>query len=89
MEIALRSLSAEVIIVDEIGSRRDSSAMLSLVRAGVPIVASLHASSLSEALGRRMMQPLYDIGAFEIFAGIFRTGSTVYAKITDKEGVEC
>ncbi|MBQ8302720.1 MAG: hypothetical protein IJX97_04125 [Clostridia bacterium] len=89
IEIATRTLSAEVIIVDEIGSQREVASMLPLVRAGIPIIASLHASGLREALGRRLMQPLYEAEAFEIFAGIFRTGAAYRAEITDKEGVAC
>ena len=89
VEIATRTLSAEVIIVDEIGTPEEAKSLLPLVGAGVPVIASLHASSLQEALGRRMMQPLYEVEVFRIFVGIFRTGNRYFAKITDKEGRAC
>ena len=89
VEIATRTLSAEVIIVDEIGTPEEAKSLLPLVGAGVPVIASLHASSLQEALGRRMMQPLYEAEVFRIFVGIFRTGNRYFAKITDKEGRAC
>lgn len=51
MEIALRTLSPEVIICDEIGS--DISAIEQCIHCGVKLVATVHASSVGELSRRR------------------------------------
>ena len=88
IEIATRTLSAELIIVDELGAE-DVPSILPLTRSGIPLIASLHASSLADALERRLMKPLYEADVFHIFGGIFRTGGSVLTKITDKDGNLC
>ena len=74
IEIAARTMSPEVIMIDEVGGE-DASAILGVVRCGVPIVATAHASSLEEVYSRSALTPLLDSGAFDVFVGISRTGT--------------
>jgi stage III sporulation protein SpoIIIAA len=74
--------------VDELGAE-DVPSILPLTRSGIPLIASLHATSLADALERRLMKPLYEADVFHIFGGIFRTGGSVLTKITDKDGNLC
>lgn len=65
MEIALRTLGAEVLLVDEIGDRRDAEILSEYLLAGVPVVATAHARSLTEAEHRPLLSPLLALGAFD------------------------
>lgn len=69
IEIACRTMSPSVIIMDEIGGE-DAENILSAVKCGIPMIASAHASSLDELLSKPSLKPLTDIGVFQTFVGI-------------------
>lgn len=71
IEIATRTMSPEVLIIDEIGAE-DVSALLSTVRAGIPLIAAAHAGSFEELRSRPSLSPLFSSGAFDVFVGIGR-----------------
>ena len=70
MEIALRTLSPTVIVVDEIGRRREAEAMLESLNSGVKILASAHAGSFDELSRRAVLKPFFDAGIFDVFVSI-------------------
>ena len=72
IEIAMRTLSPEVIVIDEIGSESEAEALLSVGRGGVPIIATAHARDLSEALGRRCISMLCGGGYLDLFVRLVR-----------------
>ena len=74
IEIATRTMSAEVIIIDEIGAD-DSVAILDVIRCGVPIIATAHASTFDEVMSRTALKRLIECSAFELFLGICHTSS--------------
>ena len=78
MEIALRTLGAEVVLVDEIGDRRDAEILSEYLLAGVPIVATAHAKSLSEAERRSFLAPLFSLGAFDAVSVLSSASGGVY-----------
>ncbi len=65
MMTALRCLSPQLIICDEIGSRSDADAMLEAMNAGVPVIATAHASNEDDLLGRPQIERLVDYGAID------------------------
>jgi stage III sporulation protein AA len=65
VDIAIRTMSAEVLIVDEISSREDATAMLASVGAGVVVIATVHARSLEDAMKREYVASLIKGGLFE------------------------
>ncbi len=67
IEIALRTLSPEYIICDEIASREDAFAIASARASGVPIAASAHADSLDELLSSEFMNVRGVANAFDVF----------------------
>jgi stage III sporulation protein AA len=73
IEIATRTMSPDVIIIDEIGCD-DAAAIADAVRSGIPVVATAHAGSLIELKSKSLLRPLYDVGAFDVFAGISEKG---------------
>ena len=75
VEIAVRTLSPEVIFIDEIGIE-ESRALLGAVRCGVPIVATAHASSIEEVLNKPSLSSLFDCSAFGLLVGISKEGGS-------------
>ena len=62
----LRSMSPDVIIVDEIGREEDADAILDASHAGVSVIATAHAKDLEDARGRPVLRRLLDEGAFQL-----------------------
>lgn len=65
VDIAIRTMSAEVLIVDEISSREDARAMAASVGAGVTVIATVHAKNLRDAVRREYVRELVDGGLFK------------------------
>ncbi|MRH43157.1 stage III sporulation protein AA [Aquibacillus halophilus] len=65
MMMMIRSMSPDVIIVDEIGSSKDVQALTEAMHAGVKIVCSIHGNSLQDIKKRPSLQPLLQQSAFE------------------------
>lgn len=84
--IALRTLSPEVILCDEIGNEREAAAILEMQNAGVPLIATAHASSFAEVLRRPPLKRLIDGGVFRGFLLLSRTENGVKAT-EEGEGV--
>ncbi len=87
IEIATRTLSPEVIVCDEIGSYEEAEAVLSVIGAGVPILASAHAGDMKELLSRQPIRLLHEVGVFSAYIGIART-ETGYRYTVDCDGEE-
>ena len=64
VEIALRTMSPQVIAVDEILTEEDASALSVAVGAGVTVLATTHAGGCREALLRPAVSLLNKMGAF-------------------------
>jgi stage III sporulation protein AA len=82
LEIATRTLSPEVLMIDEIGAD-DAAELVSVVRCGIPLVATAHASGFDELMAKPSLKPLFETGAFSVFVGIFREGGS-YSLTVDK-----
>ena len=63
----IRSMSPEVLIADEIGSRSDVQALLEAVASGVNVIVTVHGNSLSSVQKRPSLEPLFASGMFERF----------------------
>ena len=77
LELALRTLSPEVVVLDEIGFE-EAHAVREAARAGVPLLASLHASQIEDLPHSRAGRALLASGAFPLLCmirgrGIFDT----------------
>lgn len=76
MEIALRTLSPEMIICDEIGG--DISAIEQCIHCGVKLIATVHASSVEELSRRRDTAGI--IGSFDCIAVLHGKGQIAEIK---------
>ena len=61
---AVRTLSPEYIICDEIGSSQDAQALTCGVNSGAVFVATMHAGSMEELKGRAYIRDILSTGAF-------------------------
>jgi stage III sporulation protein AA len=75
IEIAVRSMGAELVICDEIGSTADATAILRAANCGVPIVASTHAQAPHELLRRPALERLHRARVFGAYVGLSRKAS--------------
>ena len=64
MEMAIRTLSPDIILCDEIGSLQETDAVRSCLNAGVAVIASAHACSIQQLYRRVQTRALLDTQAF-------------------------
>ncbi len=72
MMMAIRALSPQVIITDEIGRSEDIDALQECSNAGVSVIASLHARDLNEARRRPLIRQLLEMGVFQTLITLSR-----------------
>ena len=72
LEIATRTMNAQLIVCDEIGDYEEAMALVSSHNCGIPLIASAHAGSLSELLSRTGIRLLHEAGIFGAYVGISR-----------------
>ncbi|QTM99798.1 stage III sporulation protein AA [Sediminibacillus dalangtanensis] len=65
MMMMIRSMSPEVLLVDEIGSEKDVQALMEAIYAGVKVICSIHGDYLHELKKRPSLLPLFDSNAFQ------------------------
>jgi stage III sporulation protein AA len=83
LELAVRTLSPEVILLDEIGSRREAEAILAASGCGIPLIATAHAASARELIGRPAIRPLLRAGLFGRLIGLTRSGGRILSATED------
>ncbi len=72
VEIATRTLSAQLMICDEIGDVEEAMALISSHHGGVPLVASAHAGTVDELLRRTGIRLCHEARLFGAYVGILR-----------------
>jgi len=85
----IRSMSPEVIAVDEIGRPEDAAALREALHAGVRVVATAHASGIEDLLSRPVLRELVAEGLFRVCVFLSRTGGRVTHRIVTAEEVLC
>ncbi len=66
--VALRVMTPEYIVCDEIGTPDDAEAILRLHGCGVKIIATAHAGALEEVMQRQVLRTLIEAGVFGCIA---------------------
>ena len=87
IEIATRTMNAQLIVCDEIGGESEAAAILSAQNCGVPLVASAHGESVGGLLRRRGLRLLHEARVFDAYVGIRRlpTGGEFSYRVTSWE----
>lgn len=89
MMMMIRSMSPDVLIVDEIGRKEDRDAILEAVNAGIILFMTTHGHSLDELMDRPLLKPILELGIFQRFIELSRTGGPgTVSSIKDKKGMD-
>jgi stage III sporulation protein AA len=72
--MAVRALSPEVIVTDEVGAPGDAEALAEAARAGVTVLASAHGRCAEDLYRRVLLRPLLEGDAVERILVLERTG---------------
>ena len=85
IEIAVRSLGAQLIVCDEIGNDDEIDAILAASNCGVPLLASVHGGSLQQIFSRSAIRKLHQAGVFQYYVGLQRRQNDLHFSITSHE----
>ena len=83
IEIALRTLSPSVILVDEVGRLDEATAMLEALSSGVRIAVTAHAGSAEDVFSRIALRPFFEHGAIDRLVGIKNQGGKRTLTVTE------
>lgn len=72
IEIATRTMNAQLVVCDEIGDTGEARAILGAQNCGVPLLASAHASDVGMLLRRQGLSELHRSRVFGAYVGIRR-----------------
>jgi stage III sporulation protein AA len=87
MMMMIRSMSPDVLIVDEIGRTEDALAIMEAVHAGIKLIMTTHGNSLEDLIKRPTLKPLVELGIFNRFIELSRSaGPGTVACIRDESG---
>jgi stage III sporulation protein AA len=64
MMMLIRSMSPEVLIVDEIGRKEDSDAIMEAIHAGVKIITTVHGNKIEDVIDRPTLKSLMNMNVF-------------------------
>lgn len=87
IEIAVRSLGANLIVCDEIGSADEAEAILTAGNCGVPILCSAHAKSLDELLRRPPIAALHRAQVFDLYVGLERKDGRFFYRVDRRDAI--
>ncbi|MGY0693021.1 stage III sporulation protein AA [Virgibacillus sp. FSP13] len=65
MMMMIRSMSPDVLVVDEIGSKQDVQALMEAIHAGVVVICTIHGQTLSELKKRPSLNVLFHNQVFD------------------------
>ncbi|MCS0786767.1 stage III sporulation protein AA [Cytobacillus pseudoceanisediminis] len=89
MMMMIRSMSPEVLVVDEIGRHEDAEAIMEAVNAGIKLIMTTHGNSLEEIKKRPTLKAILEMGIFQRFIELGRNegpGSIVCIRNSDGAG---
>lgn len=87
MMMMIRSMSPDVLVVDEIGRKEDSEAIMEAVNAGIKLFMTTHGNSLDEVRKRPSLSPLIEMGIFQRYIELGRLeGPGTILSIKDASG---
>ena len=74
MQMLLRSMSPDVVAVDELGKKEDFKAVESVVHCGCKLFATAHGNSLEDILRQPFFQKLRELEVFERYIVLGKKG---------------
>ena len=90
MQMLLRSMSPDVVAVDELGKKEDFKAVESVVHCGCKLFATAHGNSLEDILRQPFFQKLRELEVFERYIVLGKKGHAGSIEaIYDGKGKPC
>lgn len=87
MMMMIRSMSPDILIVDEIGRKEDSEAIMEAVHAGVQLFISAHGFSYEDVVRRPSLKAVLELGIFDRFVELSKArGPGTVMQVKDKYG---
>jgi stage III sporulation protein AA len=87
MMMMIRSMSPEVLVVDEIGRSEDAEAIMEAVNAGIKLIMTTHGRSFEEIKKRPILKAIINENIFQRFIILNRTtGPGTISSILDSQG---
>ena len=83
-EIAVRTMSPDVLLVDEICSVEDAEAIRTAVGVGIPLIATAHGTGMESVLARGYLSGLVVDGCFSRFCSIKREAGGFVISMPEK-----
>lgn len=77
MMMLIRSMSPDVLVVDEIGRKEDTEAILEAVHAGIRLIMTTHGETTEELKQRPTLRPIFEQNIFTRFIELSRKNSPV------------
>ncbi|MCJ7839346.1 stage III sporulation protein AA [Lederbergia sp. NSJ-179] len=91
MMMLIRSMSPDVLVVDEIGREEDRTAIMEAVNAGITLMMTTHGHSLEEVKKRPLLQKIIQAQVFDRFIELSRIngpGTTIAIKDSNGQPME-
>lgn len=89
MMMMIRSMSPDVLVVDEIGRLEDTEAILEAVNAGIKLIMTTHGDSFEEIQKRPSLQEIFKLQIFQRYIELSRmNGPGTITRIKDINGKE-
>jgi stage III sporulation protein AA len=86
MMMMIRSMSPEVLVVDEIGRPEDSESLIEALRCGVRIIATAHGSDIADIRARPALRRIHALGLFARYVVLAGRGGQRSAAVYDANG---
>ncbi|MDW4527304.1 stage III sporulation protein AA [Rossellomorea marisflavi] len=87
MMMLIRSMSPDVLIVDEIGRQEDGTAIQEAVNAGITLITTVHGDSLEEVKKRPVIRDVMALHTFDRFVELKKGGEPgVIHRVLDADG---
>lgn len=89
MMMMIRSMSPDVLVVDEIGRQEDCDAILEAVHAGITLFMTTHGTSFEEVINRPILKKIMDLEIFGRFIELGRMdGPGTIMSIKNTKGIQ-
>ena len=87
MIMMIRSMSPEVLIVDEIGKKDDVNALIEAILSGVTVICTVHGFSVDELRKRPSLEVLFQQNVFQRFVILQKMSDVFFnIQIVDENG---
>ena len=86
MMMMIRSMSPDIIAIDELGTSEDVQALKKVIRCGCQVLVTIHGTSYEEVRAKKEMKELINEHIFERYLILYKNNSERMIDVLDREG---